>query len=179
MSPTGRAFNCSNRRLTPTSSSPPTAVMAAIWKGLKPFLGALKREVNDDDVAKLTEIKIKRISKYNSFEADEYLKKIEDDIEGVQKNLKQLTKFTIKHFERLRDTYGKGRERKTVIAGQLQRVAAAEVIMQNETLYLNAKDGFAGTSLKREGEPICKCSPLDDVIFFTKEGTMTVTKAGE
>ena len=155
------------------------AVMAAIWKGLKPFLGALKREVNDDDVAKLTEIKIKRISKYNSFEADEYLKKIEDDIEGVQKNLKQLTKFTIKHFERLRDTYGKGRERKTVIAGQLQRVAAAEVIMQNETLYLNAKDGFAGTSLKREGEPICKCSPLDDVIFFTKEGTMTVTKAGE
>jgi topoisomerase-4 subunit A len=155
------------------------AVMAAIWKGLKPFLGALKREVNDDDVAKLTEIKIKRISKYNSFEADEHLKKIEDDIEGVQKNLKQLTKFTIKHFERLRDTYGKGRERKTVIAGQLQRVAAAEVIMQNETLYLNAKDGFAGTSLKREGEPICKCSPLDDVIFFTKEGTMTVTKAGE
>jgi topoisomerase-4 subunit A len=153
--------------------------MAAIWKGLKPFLGALKREVNDDDVAKLTEIKIKRISKYNSFEADEHLKKIEDDIEGVQKNLKQLTKFTIKHFERLRDTYGKGRERKTVIAGQLQRVAAAEVIMQNETLYLNAKDGFAGTSLKREGEPICKCSPLDDVIFFTKEGTMTVTKAGE
>ncbi|MFO1439146.1 MAG: DNA gyrase/topoisomerase IV subunit A [Verrucomicrobiaceae bacterium] len=155
------------------------AVMAAIWKGLKPFLGSLKREVNDDDVAKLTEIKIKRISKYNSFEADEHLKKIEDDIEGVQKNLKQLTKFTIKHFERLRDTYGKGRERKTVIAGQLQRVAAAEVIMQNETLYLNAKDGFAGTSLKREGEPICKCSPLDDVIFFTKEGNMTVTKAGE
>lgn len=155
------------------------AVMAAIWKGLKPFLGSLRREVNDDDVAKLTEIKIKRISKYNSFEADEHLKKIEDDIEGVQKNLKQLTKFTIKHFERLRDTYGKGRERKTVIAGQLQRVAAAEVIMQNETLYLNAKDGFAGTSLKREGEPICKCSPLDDVIFFTKEGTMTVTKAGE
>lgn len=155
------------------------AVMAAIWKGLKPFLGSLRREVNDDDVAKLTEIKIKRISKYNSFEADEHLKKIEDDIEGVQKNLKQLTKFTIKHFERLRDTYGKGRERKTLIAGQLQRVAAAEVIMQNETLYLNAKDGFAGTSLKREGEPICKCSPLDDVIFFTKDGTMTVTKAGE
>ena len=155
------------------------AVMAAIWKGLKPFLSSLKREVTDDDVAKLTEIKIKRISKYNSFEADEHLKKIEDDIEGVQKNLKQLTKFTIKHFERLRDTYGKGRERKTIIAGQLQRVAAAEVIMQNETLYLNAKDGFAGTSLKREGEPICKCSPLDDVIFFTKDGTMTVTKAGE
>jgi topoisomerase-4 subunit A len=155
------------------------AVMAAIWKGLKPFLSVLKRDVTDDDVAKLTEIKIKRISKYNSFEAEDQIKKLEDDIEGVQKNLKQLTKYTIKHFERLRDTYGKGRERKTVIAGTLERVAAAEVIMQNETLYLNAKDGFAGTGLKREGEPICKCSPLDDVIFFTKEGTMSVTKAGE
>jgi len=155
------------------------AVMAAIWKGLKPFLSVLKRDVTDDDVARLTEIKIKRISKYNSFEAEDQIKKLEDDIEGVQKNLKQLTKYTIKNFERLRDTYGKGRERKTVIAGTLERVAAAEVIMQNETLYLNAKDGFAGTGLKREGEPICKCSPLDDVIFFTKDGTMSVTKAGE
>jgi topoisomerase-4 subunit A len=155
------------------------AVMAAIWKGLKPFLGGLKRDVTDDDVARLTEIKIKRISKYNSFEADEQIKRLEEDIDEVQRNLKQLTKFTIAHFKRLRDTYGKGRERKTVIAGTLERVAAAEVIMQNETLYLNAKDGFAGTSLKREGEAICKCSPLDDVIFFTKEGTMSVTKAGE
>lgn len=155
------------------------AVMAAIWKGLKPFLSVLKRDVTDDDVARLTEIKIKRISKYNSFEAEDQIKKLEEDIEGVQKNLKQLTKYTIKNFERLRDTYGKGRERRTVIAGTLERVAAAEVIMQNETLYLNAKDGFAGTGLKREGEPICKCSPLDDVIFFTKDGTMSVTKAGE
>ena len=155
------------------------AVIAAIWKGLKPFLDSLKREVTDDDVARLTEIKIKRISKYNSFEADEQIKKLEEDIDEVQRNLKQLTKYTIAHFKRLRDSYGKGRERRTVIAGQLQRVAAAEVIMQNETLYLNAKDGFAGTSLKREGEPICKCSPLDDVIFFTKDGTMSVTKAGE
>ncbi|MBK8095144.1 MAG: DNA gyrase/topoisomerase IV subunit A [Verrucomicrobiaceae bacterium] len=155
------------------------AVMAAIWKGLKPFLSQLKREVNDEDVARLTEIKIKRISKFNSFEADEYIKKLEEDIEGVQKNLKQLTRYTIAHFERLKKTYGPGRERKTQIAGTLERVSAAEVIMQNETLYLNAKDGFAGTGLKREGEPLCKCSPLDDVIFFTKDGTMSVTKAGE
>ena len=151
------------------------AVMAAIWKGLKPYLGDLKRDVTDDDVARLTEIKIKRISKFNSFEADEHIRSLEDDIEEVNKNLKQLTKFTIKHFERLRDTYGKGRERRSEIAS-FSRVAASEVIAANETLYLNAKDGFAGTSLKREGEPLCKCSSLDDVIFFTKDGVMTVTK---
>lgn len=151
------------------------AVMAAIWKGLKPYLGDLKRDVTDDDVARLTEIKIKRISKFNSFEADEHIRSLEDDIEDVNKNLKQLTKFTIKHFERLRDTYGKGRERRSEIAS-FSRVAASEVIAANETLYLNAKDGFAGTSLKREGEPLCKCSSLDDVIFFTKDGVMTVTK---
>ena len=152
------------------------AVIAAIWKGLTPHLSLLKREINDDDVARLTEIKIKRISKFNSFEADEQIKKLEDDIAGVQKNLKQLTRYTIAHFERLKKTYGLGRERRTVISG-FDRVAAAEVIIQGETLYLNAKDGFAGTGLKREGEPLCKCSSLDDVIFFTREGTMTVTKA--
>ncbi len=151
------------------------AVMAAIWKGLKPYLGDLKREVTDDDVARLTEIKIKRISKFNAFEADEHIRSLEDDISDVNKNLKQITKYTIKHFERIRDTYGKGRERRTEIA-MFTRVAAAEVIIANETLYLNAKDGFAGTGLKREGEPICKCSSLDDVIFFTKDGVMTVTK---
>ena len=152
------------------------AVIAAIWKGLTPHLSLLKREINDDDVARLTEIKIKRISKFNSFEADEQIKKLEDDIAGVQKNLKQLTRYTIAHFERLKKSYGVGRDRRTVISG-FDRVAAAEVIIQGETLYLNAKDGFAGTGLKREGEPLCKCSSLDDVIFFTREGTMTVTKA--
>lgn len=152
------------------------AVMKAIWKGLEPHLSVLKRPVTDDDVARLTEIKIKRISKFNSFEADEHIRELEEEIEQAEKFLKGLTKYTIRHFEELKKTYGAGRERKTVISS-FDRVAAAEVIIQGETLYLNAKDGFAGTSLKREGEPICKCSPLDDVIFFTKEGTMSVTKA--
>jgi len=154
------------------------AVIAAIWKGLKPFLGQLKREVNDDDVARLTEIKIKRISKFNSFEADTQIKELEEEIEQAEKFLKGLTKYTIRYFEELKKTYSSGRERKTVV-GSFSRVAAAEVIIQGETLYLNAKDGFAGTGLKREGEAVCKCSPLDDVIFFTKDGTMSVTKAGE
>lgn len=152
------------------------AVMAAIWKGLKPHLSILRREVTDDDVARLTEIKIKRISKFNSFEADEHIAELEKEIDQVNKYLKQLTKFTIAHFEQLKKTYGPGRERRTEVSS-FNRVAAAEVIVQGETLYLNAKEGFAGTSLKREGEPICKCSPLDDVIFFTRDGTMSVTKA--
>lgn len=175
------------------------AVMAAIWKGLKPYLSILKREVTDDDVARLTEIKIKRISKFNSFEADEKIAALEDDIAEVQKNLKQLTKFTISHFKRLIDDYGKGRERRTLIHGlpddmpaadivrrplseklpSFERVAASEVIVANEMLYLNAKDGFAGIGLKREGEPVCKCSTLDDILFVTKEGVMTVTKVSD
>ena len=151
------------------------AVMAAIWKGLKPHLGLLRREVTDDDVARLTEIKIKRISKFNSFEADEYIAKLEAEMSQVEKNIKGITRFTISYFDNLKKTYSKGRERKTEIAS-FERVAAAEVIIQNETLYLNAKEGFAGTGLKKEGEPVCKCSALDDVVFFSKDGTMTVTK---
>ncbi|GEP42868.1 hypothetical protein BGE01nite_21590 [Brevifollis gellanilyticus] len=151
------------------------AVIEAIWKGLKPHLSLLKREVTNEDVARLTEIKIKRISKFNSFEADEVIKSLEEDISDVQKNLKQLTRYTILHYERIKKTYGPGRERRTEISS-FDRVAAAEVILANETLYLDAKEGFAGTGLKKEGEPLCKCSNLDDVIFFTRDGTVTITK---
>ena len=151
------------------------AVIAAIWKGLKPYLKILKREVTNDDIVRLTEIRIKRISKFNSFEADEHIADLEKEIAEVQKHLKQLTRFTITHFERLKKTYGPGRERRTEIAS-FERVAAAEVIMANETLYLNAKDGFAGYGLKREGDPLFKCSPLDDIIYFTPEGNVTVSK---
>lgn len=151
------------------------AVMAAIWKGLKPHLGLLKREVTDDDVTRLTEIKIKRISKFNSFEADEHIRGLEKQIDEVNKDLKQMTKVTIRHFERLKKTYGATRARRTEITS-FSRVAASEVIMANETLYLNAKDGFAGYGLKKEGEALCKCSPLDDVIFFARDGNMTVCK---
>jgi topoisomerase-4 subunit A len=152
------------------------AVLDAIWKGLKPHLSLLKREITNEDVARLTEIRIKRISKFNSFEADEQIRELEEEIAQVNKFLKQLTKFAVAHFEQLKKSYGAGRERRTVISS-FDRVSAAEVIIQGETLYLNAKEGFAGTGLKKEGEPICKCSPLDDVIFFTREGTMSVTKA--
>lgn len=151
------------------------AVMANIWKGLKPHLSLLKRPVTDEDVARLTEIRIKRISKFNSFEADEHIARLEKEIDQVQKNLRQLTRFTIANFERLKKTYGPGRERRTVVSS-FDRVAAAAVIIANETLYLDAKEGFAGTGLKKEGEPLCKCSHLDDLIYFTKEATMTISK---
>lgn len=151
------------------------AVLAAIWKGLKPHINTLKRPVNDDDVARLTEIRIKRISKFNAFEADEHIAALEKDIAEVQKHLKQLTRFAIANFERLKKTFGPGRERCTEIA-TFARVAASEVIIANETLYLNAKEGFAGTGLKRDGDPIGKCSTLDDIIYFTPEGLVTVSK---
>jgi topoisomerase-4 subunit A len=151
------------------------AVIAAIWKGLKPHLSILKRPVVDDDVARLTEIKIKRISKFNSFEADEQIAKLETEMDMIQKNLKQLTKYAIQYFERIKKTYGTGKERKTKISS-FDKVTAAEVIIANETLYLDAKEGFAGTGLKREGEVLCKCSSLDDIIYFSKEGNMTISK---
>lgn len=150
-------------------------VMANIWKGLKPHLGVLKRPVTDDDVARLTEIKIKRISKFNSFEADEHIRSLEKDIDQVQKNLRQLTRYTIAHFERLKKAYGPGRERRTEVSS-FDRVSASQVIMANETLYLDAKEGFAGTGLKKEGEPVCKCSLLDELIYFGKDGSMSISK---
>lgn len=152
------------------------AVIGAIWKGLKPYLRLLKREVTEEDINRLTEIRIKRISKFNSFEADEAIVALEREIEQTQKHLKQLTRYAISHFERLKKDYGKGRERRTQIMG-FERVAASEVAIANETLYLDSKEGFAGYGLKKEGEAIGKCSALDEVLFITREGTMSVVKA--
>ena len=150
-------------------------VIGAIWKGLKPYLKLLKREVTEDDIVRLTEIRIKRISKFNSFEANEAIKSLENEIEETQKHLRRLTNYAVKHFEKLIEKYGKGRERRTVISG-FERIAAAEVAAATETLYLDAKEGFAGYGLKREGEAIGKCSMLDEALFITREGIMSVVK---
>ncbi|MFM2196704.1 MAG: hypothetical protein RLZZ505_136 [Verrucomicrobiota bacterium] len=153
------------------------AVLKAIDDGLKPFKKLLRREVTEDDLTRLTEIRIKRISKFNSFKADEEIRAIEDEIAEVEKNLKQLTKYTIRWYEQLGKKYGKGRERLTEIAS-FSRVDRTQVVAATETLYLDAKNGFAGTSLKKE-EPLEKCSMLDDVIVFTAEGTMKVMKVAD
>ena len=153
------------------------AVLKAIDDGLKPFKKLLKREVTEEDLVRLTEIKIKRISKFDSFKADEEIKSLEKDIEETEKNLKQLTKYAIRWFEDLKKKYGKGRERKTEIT-TFDRVDRSQVILATETLYLDDKNGFAGYGLKKE-TPLEKCSTLDDVIIFGQDGKMRVIKVAE
>ncbi|MEY5019775.1 MAG: hypothetical protein RLZ22_863 [Verrucomicrobiota bacterium] len=154
------------------------AVIAAIDKGLKPYKKLLKREVTEDDIVRLTEIKIKRISKFDSFKADEEIKGLEKAMAETEKNLRNLTKFTIKWYEELGKKYGKGRERKTEIAS-FERVDRMQVAAATETLYVDTKNGFAGYGLKKDGEPVEKCSKLDDVIAFTQDGKMRVVKVAE
>lgn len=153
------------------------AVLQAIDDGLKPFKKLLKREVTEDDLVRLTEIKIKRISKFDSFKADEEIKALEKDIDETERNLKQLTKYTIRWFEELKKKYGKGRERRTEISS-FDRVDRSQVILATETLYLDDKNGFAGYGLKKE-TPIEKCSTLDDVIIFGQDGKMRIVKVAD
>jgi topoisomerase-4 subunit A len=154
------------------------AVMAAIWKGLKPYLKQLRREVTDEDVAKLTEIRIKRISKYNSFEADEHLKSLEESIEETKGNLANLTRYAIGWFKELKKKYGTGRERKTEIT-TFGAVKASEAAVATETLYVNREDGYVGWGLKRTGDAVCKCSRLDDVMVILEDGTVKVSRVQE
>ena len=152
-------------------------VIGAIDKGLKPFKKLLKREVTEEDIVRLTEIRIKRISKFDSFKADEEIKSLEKDIEETEKNLKQLTRYAIRWFEELKKKYGKGRERKTEISS-FDRVDRSQVILATETLYLDDKNGFAGYGLKKE-TPIERCSTLDDVIIFGQDAKMRIVKISE
>ncbi len=153
------------------------AVLKAIDDGLKPFRKLLKREVTEDDLVRLTEIKIKRISKFDSFKADEEIRSLEDAIAETEKNLRNLTKFTIRWFEDIKKKHGAGRERKTEISS-FERVDRTQVILATETLYLDEKNGFAGYGLKKE-KPLERCSTLDDIIIFTADGTMKVTKVAD
>jgi topoisomerase-4 subunit A len=153
------------------------AVLQAIDKGLKPYKKLLKREVTEEDLVRLTEIRIKRISKFNSFKADEEIKAIEGEIAEAEKNLKNLTRYTIRWYEELGKKYGKDRKRLTEITS-FSRVDRTQVVAASETLYLDAKNGFAGTGLKKE-EPLEKCSTLDDVIIISADGKMKVVKVAE
>ncbi len=155
------------------------AVIAAIWKGMRPFLLLLRRAVTDEDIARLTEIKIKRISKYNSFEADEQIKSIENLIAETRAHLASLTKYAINWFKELKRKYGLKRERKTEITTFGAALKASEVAVATETLYVNREDGYVGWGLKRTGAPVCKCSRLDDVIVFLSDGTVKVSKVQE
>ena len=149
-------------------------VIQTVDTGLDPFKDQFHREITQDDILRLLEIRIKRISKYNSFKADELIQGYEDEIAEVQRHLKQLTKYTIRYFKELLKKYGKDKTRKTEIT-TFDRIVASQVATANETLYVNRKDGFAGYSLKRD-TALEKCSRLDDVIVFSKDGTVKVSR---
>jgi topoisomerase-4 subunit A len=153
------------------------AVIEAIDKGLDPFKKLLKREVTRDDIIRLTEIKIKRISKYDGFRANEEIRGLEDRIEETEKNIKNITRYSIAYFKSLIKKYGKGRERKTEIT-EFGLVKRSAVVVASETLYLDRKNGFAGISLKKE-DALEKCSTLDDIIIFSLDAEMRVTKVAD
>ena len=153
------------------------AVIEAIDKGLEPFKKLLKREVTKDDIVRLTEIKIKRISKYDSFRADEEIRGLEERIEETEKNIRNITRYSIAYFKNLLKKYGKGRERKTELT-EFSTVKRSAVVVASETLYLDVKNGFAGIGLKKE-EAIEKCSTLDDIVSFSQDGEMRVTKIAD
>ena len=149
-------------------------VIKAIRKGLVPHIGHLKRDVNDDDVVRLTEIRIKRISKFDLDKAQQRIDALEADLAQVKHDLANLTDFAISYLKHLKLTYGKGRERKTDIRA-FDDVDAKKVVIRNTKLYVNREEGFVGTSLRRD-EYVTDCADIDDIIIFTQDGKMTVTK---
>ncbi|WP_417873461.1 DNA gyrase/topoisomerase IV subunit A [Xanthomarina gelatinilytica] len=149
-------------------------VIQAIDKGLKPHTKHLKREVLEEDIVRLTEIRIKRISKFDIDKAQQKIDALEDQIAQVKHHLAHLIDYAIAYFERLKKDYGKGRERKTEIR-TFDDVDATKVVIRNTKLYVNRTEGFVGTSLKKD-EYVCDCSDIDDIIVFTKEGKMMVSK---
>ncbi|MDB4595282.1 DNA gyrase/topoisomerase IV subunit A [Flavobacteriaceae bacterium] len=149
-------------------------VIKTIDEGLKPFIKHLKRNVTEDDIVRLTEIKIKRISKFDIEKAILKIQSIEEELDKIKFNLDNLTDFAISYFKKLKDVYGKNRKRKTEIR-IFDDVDAKKVVVKNSKLYVNRIEGFIGTSIKRD-EFIQECSDIDDVIVFTEDGQMMVTR---
>ena len=149
-------------------------VLKAIRDGITPFTKILKREVTNDDIARLTEIKIKRISKFDIDKAKEKIENLEDQISEVKANLGNLIEFAISYFTRLKKDYSSDKNRRTEIK-IFDDVDVKKVVMRNTKLYVNREEGFIGTSLRRN-EYVCDCSDIDDVIVFTDNCNMMVTK---
>jgi topoisomerase-4 subunit A len=149
-------------------------VIEAIDLGLAPHIKHLKRAITEEDIARLTEIRIKKISKFDIDKAKQFIAAIEDKIAIVKEHLDNLIQYAIDYFARLKEAYGKGKERKTEIR-IFDDIVASKVAMKNAKLYVNRQEGFVGTSLKRD-EFVTDCSDIDDVIIFRKDGKMTVIK---
>lgn len=152
-------------------------VIEAIDEGLKPFTTHLKRAVTTDDIVRLTEIRIKRISRFDLDKAQEKLDALEGDIEKVKYNIEHIIDFTISFFTTLKEKYGKGRERKTELRS-FDNIEATKVVLRNQKLYVNKEEGFIGTALRKD-EYIGDCSDIDDVIVFLRDGSMIVSKIEE
>ena len=144
---------------------------------LQPFLPELYREVTDDDIKRLFEIKMKRITKFDSDEADRRIEALNKEAAEVRHNIEHIIPYSIAYYERIKERYGKGRERRTEIRS-FENIEAAKVVIANEKLYINREEGFIGTALKKD-EFICECSDMDEVIIFRKDGTYYVTKVAD
>ena len=149
-------------------------VIRAIDEGLKPFTKHLRRAVTEDDIVRLTEIRIKRISKFDIDKAQEKIEALEGEIAQVKHHLEHIIDFAIAYFQNLKDKYGKGRERKTELRS-FDNIEATKVVLRNTKLYVNREEGFVGTGLKKD-EYVADCSDIDDVIVFLRNGSMMVTK---
>ncbi len=149
-------------------------VIDAIDKGLKPHIKHLKRAVTEEDIVKLTEIRIKKISKFDIDKAKQFIEGLEERIALVKKDLANIIQYTIDYFKDLKERFGKGKERKTDIR-IFEDIVATKVVMRNSKLYVNRAEGFVGTSLKKD-EFVADCADIDDVIVFRSDGKMMVTK---
>jgi topoisomerase-4 subunit A len=153
------------------------SVLAEIRGGLKPFLKQLRLDVTDDDIVRLTEIRIKRISAYNRFQADEAISKIEEGIKETKANLKKLTEYAIAWFELLQEKYGKGIKRKTSY-DEIEQIDASAVVSANQRLYVNREDGFIGLNW-RQHEFVTECTILDSVLTIMGDASLKVTKVAD
>ena len=153
------------------------SVLQEIRAGLKPFLKQLRRDVTDEDIVRLTEIRIKRISAYNRFQADEAMKKIEEGIKETKANLRNLTGYAIAWFEMLAEKYGKGVKRKTSY-DEIEQIDASAVVSANQRLYVNREDGFIGLNW-RQHEFVTECTILDSVLTIMQDGSLKVSKVAD
>ena len=149
-------------------------IISTIHFELKPFVKKLEREVTDNDVERLTEIKIKRITKFDLDKAIKDIEILENRIEEVEYNLNNIIEYTINYFKNLKKKYGSDKTRKTEIK-VFESIDATKVVVANKKLYVNREEGFIGTSMRKD-EFVCDCSDIDDIIVFKKDGSMKVVK---
>jgi len=145
-----------------------------LYDRFEPFKKSFVREITDEDLQRLTQIPMIRITRFDSDKADELISRLEEEMKEVEHNLEHLTDFAIAYFTKLKEKYGKGRERQTELR-VFDNVEATKVVLRNTKLYVNREEGFVGTSLKKD-EYVADCSDIDDVIVFLRDGTMMITK---